>query len=193
MATMEEVRRAVGAVKKAGNRKIVVLHCTTNYPCPLNEVNLRAMLSLKKELGLPVGYSDHTEGILVSAMAVAMGACVLEKHFTLDKNLSGPDHKASLNPEELQELVKAVRNIEKAMGSGVKKPSVSEEGIKKVVRKSIVANKDIPKGAVITKEMLAIKRPGTGIEPGNVKKVIGRKAKKNIKKDSLFKWGDIGS
>lgn len=190
MANMQEVRRAVRVILPV-NKKLILLHCTTNYPCPLNEVNLRAMLSLKKELGLPVGYSDHTEGILVSAMAVAMGACVIEKHFTLDKNLPGPDHKASLNPEELQELVKAVRNVEKAMGGGVKKPAKSEEGSKKVIRKSIVANKDISQGAVITKEMLVIKRPGTGIEPKYLEKIIGRKAKKNIKRDSLLRWNHL--
>ena len=191
MATLSEVKEAVGTIKKAGNNKIILLHCTTNYPCPLEEVNLKAMLTLKKEFNLPVGYSDHTLGVMVPIMAVALGAKVLEKHFTLDKNLPGPDHKASLEPGELKEMVKVIRDTERALGSGIKKPTKSEEKIKKVVRKSVIAKINIPRGAEIKKDMLIIKRPGTGIEPKYLDKVLGRVAKKNIKKDELIIWEKI--
>jgi len=191
MATLSEVKEAVRTIKRAKNNKIILLHCTTNYPCSLEEVNLRAMLTLKKEFNLPVGYSDHTLGILVPVMAVTMGARVLEKHFTLDKHLPGPDHKASLEPDELKEMIKTIRNVEKTLGNGIKKPTRSEEKIKKVARKSIVAKVDIPKGVKITKDMLDIKRPGTGIEPKYLKKIIGRITKKDIFKDEVIYWGKI--
>jgi N-acetylneuraminate synthase/N,N'-diacetyllegionaminate synthase len=191
MANLEEIREAIKTIKKAGNNKIILLHCTTSYPCPLEDVNLRAMLTLKKEFNLPVGYSDHTLGILVPIMAVAMGAKVIEKHFTLNKNLPGPDHKASLEPKEFKEMVKAICDVERALGSGVKKPTKNEEKIKKIVRKSIIAKTDIPKGEKIRKEMLIIKRPGTGIEPKYINKIIGKIAKREIKKDSLIKFQDL--
>jgi len=188
MATLEEVREAVKTIKKQGNNKIILLHCTTNYPCPIEEVNLKTILTLKREFRLPVGYSDHTLGITVPIVAVAMEARVLEKHFTLDKNLPGPDHKASLEPKELEEMVKLVREAEKALGSGIKKPTKSEEKIKKVARKSIVAKTDIPKGTKIKKEMLIIKRPGTGIKPKYIHRLIGRKAKEDIESDELISF-----
>jgi len=191
MTTLKEVGEAVKTMKKAGNNKIILLHCTTNYPCPLEEVNLRAMLTLKKKFGLPVGYSDHTLGITVPIMAVTLGAQVIEKHFTLDRSLPGPDHKASLEPAELKEIVKAIRNAEKALGDGIKKPTKNEEKIKEVIRKSIVARSDILKGTRITKNILIVKRPGTGIEPKYFNKVIGKRAKKDIKKDSLIKFKDL--
>lgn len=191
MANLAEVGEAVKTIKKTGNNKIILLHCTTNYPCPLEEVNLKAMIILKKEFGLPIGYSDHTLGITVPVMAVAMGAQILEKHFTLDKNLSGPDHKASLTPKELKEMVKAIRDTEKALGNGLKKPFKSEERIKKLVRKSIVARQDIPKGVKVKKDMLIVKRPGIGIIPKYLDKIIGKKAKRNIKKDNLISFKDL--
>ena len=191
MATLSEVKEAVGTIKKAGNNKIILLHCTTNYPCPLEEVNLKAMLILKKEFNLPVGYSDHTLGITVPIMAATLGAVILEKHFTINKNLPGPDHKASLEPDELREMVIAIRNTEKALGGGVKKPTKSEEKIKKVVRKSIIAKIDIPKGAKITDEILIIKRPGNGIQPKYLHKVIGKIARGDIKKDNLIKFREL--
>jgi len=191
MATLGEVREAVKIIKRAGNNKIILLHCTTNYPCPLEEVNLRAMITLKKEFNLPIGFSDHTLGITVPITAVSLGANVLEKHFTLDKNLPGPDHKASLEPDELKEMVEAIRNIEKALGSDIKKLAKSEEKIKKVARKSIIAKVDIQKGTKIASDMLIIKRPGTGIEPKYLDKILGRVAKKNIKKDELIIWEKI--
>jgi N-acetylneuraminate synthase/N,N'-diacetyllegionaminate synthase len=191
MATLNEIREAVNTIKKERNNKIILLHCTTNYPCPLEEVNLRAMLTLKKEFNLPVGYSDHTLGILVPIMAVAMGAKIIEKHFTLDKNLPGPDHKASLEPKELKEMVESIRNVEKALGNGIKRPTKNEEKIKSFVRKTIVAKVNIPKGIKITKEMLSIKRAGVGIEPKYLKKIIGKVAKKNIVKEEIITWGKI--
>lgn len=191
MATLDEVREAVTAIKKTGNNKIIVLHCTTNYPCPLEEVNLKAMLTLKKEFNLLVGYSDHTLGIMVSVIAVALGARVIEKHFTLDKNLTGPDHKASLEPKELEAMTKMIRAIEQVLGSGIKKPTKSEEKTKKIARKSIAAAKNIKKGTKITEDMLTIKRPGTGIKPKYLDKIIGRIAKENIKEDSLIKLKDL--
>lgn len=191
MATLNEIREAVETIKKQKNNKLILLHCTTNYPCPSEEVNLRVIQTLKKNFNLPVGYSDHTLGIIVPIMAVAMGAKVLEKHFTLDKNLLGPDHKASLEPEELKEMVEAIRKTEIALGTGVKKSNKSEEKIKKIIRKSIIAKIDIPKRTKITKNMLIIKRPGIGIEPKYLNKVIGKRAKKNIKKDSLIKFQDL--
>jgi N-acetylneuraminate synthase/N,N'-diacetyllegionaminate synthase len=188
MATLNEVREAVNTIKKAGNNKIILLHCTTNYPCPLQEVNLRAMLTLKKQFNLPVGYSDHTLGILLPIMAATMGAKIIEKHFTLNKKLPGPDHKASLEPDELKEMVRTIKDVEKAMGSDIKKLTKSEEKIKKIVRKSIVAKVDIPKGTKITNNMLVIKRPGIGIKPKYLEKIIGRIVKKDIKQDELITW-----
>ncbi|MDI6917988.1 MAG: N-acetylneuraminate synthase, partial [Thermoplasmatales archaeon] len=146
MATLDEVRDAVNAIKNAGNNQIILLHCTSNYPAKIGDCNLRAMHTLEKEFNVPVGYSDHTLGITVSVAAVAMGASVIEKHFTLDKNLPGPDHRASLEPDELKEMVKKIRNVEKALGTGEKKPAESEMETQKVARKSIVAKVNIQKG-----------------------------------------------
>ena len=188
MSTLNEVREAVRVVKKQGNNKIILLHCTTNYPCPLEEVNLRAMQTLKKEFDLPVGYSDHTLGMIVPITAVALGAQVLEKHFTLSRDSLGPDHKASLEPKELKEMVIAIRKAEKALGVGIKKPTKSEEKIKGDARKSIVAMINIPKNTKITENMLIIKRPGIGIEPKYFDKVVGKIAKEYIKKDALIRF-----
>lgn len=191
MASLNEVSEAVNAIRKEGNHKITLLHCTTNYPCPLEDVNLKAIVTLKKEFNLPVGYSDHTLGIEVSIAAVAMGACIIEKHFTLDKNMPGPDHKASLEPAELETLVKSIRNIEQAWGDGIKRPTSSEQEIKKLVRKSIIAKIDIPKGVKISNEMLAIKRPGIGLGPRAFPLVLGKMTRREIKQDSLIKLKDL--
>ena len=191
MATLKEVKDAVHAIRKAGNRKIILLHCTTNYPCPFQEVNLKAMVTLEKKFGLPTGYSDHTAGIVVPVMAVTLGAKVIEKHFTLDKDLPGPDHKASLEPHELKEMVGMVRDAEKALGNGVKKPTASEERIKKVARKSIIAKVDMVSGTKISPRMLIVKRPGTGIQPKAMRQVIGKKAKRIIRKDTVLSWADL--
>jgi len=196
MSDLNEIEEALKTIRKISKKKISLLHCTTNYPCPIEEVNLRAMITLKEKFEkkfapLEIGYSDHTEGITVSIAAVAMGAGILEKHFTLDKNLPGPDHRASLEPQELKEMVKAIRDAEKALGSAIKRPTVNEEKIKKIARKSIIARIDIPRGTKITKDMLVIKRPGNGIEPKYINKVINKKTKKNIKRDELILWQDI--
>jgi len=191
MATLSEVREAVQTIRKQDNNKIVLLHCTTNYPCSLDEVNLRAMQTIKR-LNCLVGYSDHTLGIIVPIMAVTMGAVVIEKHFTLNKNLPGPDHKASLEPEELKRMVKAIRDVEKALGNGVKKPTKGEKKIAKAVRKSIIARVDIPVGSRITKEMLTIKRPGTGLPPKFLEKVVNKRAKVKIRKDEVISQEKIG-
>jgi len=185
MSTLREVKEALDVLKRGRARDIVLLHCVSAYPAEVGEVNLRAMEALKRELKLPVGLSDHTLGISVPIAATALGAVVIEKHFTLDKKLLGPDHKASLGPDELREMVARIREVEKALGSGVKRPTKSENAIKKIVRKSIVAKVNIPMGTVITGEMLELKRPGTGLEPKYLEKVIGKRAKKNIRADEL--------
>lgn len=187
MATLEEISEALHVIKKAGEVQVVILHCVTSYPTRPEEINLRAIETLKKTFHLPTGLSDHTLGITASIAAVALGSCMIEKHFTLDRNLPGPDHKASLKPDELRELVESIRVAEKAMGSGIKKPTAEEEKIKLIVRRSIVAGTYIPQGSIITEDMLAIKRPGTGIAPKNMKDIIGKKAKNVIYKDTLIK------
>ena len=188
MANLGEVEFAIDILVKSGTKRenIAILHCTTNYPCPYKEANLKAMLTLKEAFKLTVGYSDHTLGIEVPIAAVAMGARIIEKHFTLDKKLPGPDHKASLEPGELKEMVKAIKNIEVALGDGIKKPNKSEIEIMKVVRKSIVASKSIKKGEIFTKTNITIKRPGTGISPMRWDEVIGEKANRDFKDDELI-------
>lgn len=191
MSTLEEVWDAVNAIKSINKSELILLHSTSNYPTKIEDCNLRVMQTMKREFDVPIGYSDHTLGITIPVAAVAMGACVLEKHFTLDRNLPGPDHRASLEPEELKEMVKAIRAVEKALGASEKKPVESEREIMKVARKSIVAGLDIPKGAIITREMLAVKRPGTGLKPKYIDEVAGKKAKIAIKKDEMIKIKDI--
>ena len=189
MATIAEIKDAVKVLTDNGvsKDKITVLHCNTEYPTPMEDVNLKAMLHIQRELGVPVGYSDHTLGIEVPIAAVALGATVIEKHFTLDKTLPGPDHKASLEPEELKAMVMAIRNIEKAIGgSGLKEVSKSEAKNKPIARKSIVATKTIKKGDLFSVENLTIKRPGTGISPMQWDEVIGKTAKKDFEEDDLI-------
>ncbi len=190
MAIMKEVKEAIKCIRKTGNNKIVVLHSTTNYPCPFNEVNLRAMQIMMKELDVLVGYSDHASGIQVSLIAVSLGACLIEKHFTLNKSMKGPDHKASIEPKELKEMVKQIRNTEEILGSLIKKPTKSEIPMMKTVRKSIVSLKDIKKGEKFTKNNIGIKRPGTGLEPEYYFTILNKKAKKDIKADELIKKHD---
>jgi N-acetylneuraminate synthase len=190
MATLDEVRDAIGVIKKVGNNKIIVLHCTTNYPCPPDEVNLRAMSTMKNKLSVLVGYSDHTDGIQVPVMASTLGACVIEKHLTLDKNMVGPDHKASLEPDELKKMVHAVRQVNVILGSYVKKPTKSEIKSIKVTRKSLVSLNVIKKGKKFTAKNVGIKRPGTGLPPGYYYQLIGKKAKRNIKSEILISKKD---
>ena len=189
MANITEIKDAVKVLTDNGvsKDKITVLHCNTEYPTPMEDVNLKAMLHIQRELGVPVGYSDHTLGIEVPIAAVALGATVIEKHFTLDKSLPGPDHKASLEPDELKAMVSAIRNIEKAIGgSGLKEVSKSEAKNKPIVRKSIVVAKKIVKGESFTVENLTVKRPGTGISPMQWDEVIGKTAKKDFEEDDLI-------
>lgn len=186
MCTMDEVEASLKVLKDNGATDITLLHCTTDYPAPLKSVNLKAMLTLKEKFGCPVGYSDHTKGIEVSVAAVALGACVIEKHFTLDRNMPGPDHKASLEPDELKELVNAIRNVEKALGDGNKKPTESELQNRNVARKSIVALKPIKKGELLSEDNLTTKRPGNGISPMRWNEIIGAKAKRDYEEDELI-------
>lgn len=192
MSDIGEVEDAIDIISNnSKNEKsefpdLTLLHCTTNYPCPYNEVNLEAMKTLACTFKLPVGYSDHTLGIEVPIAAVAMGATIIEKHFTIDKNLKGPDHKASLEPNELKYMVDSIRNIEQSLGNGIKKPNKSEFKIQEVARKSIVAKKDIKKGEYLTKNNITLKRPGIGISPMKWNEVLGRKAIRNFKEDELI-------
>ncbi len=186
MSTMSEIEEALQALRRSGSGEIVILHCTTEYPAPYDEVNLKAMRTLAETFRCRAGYSDHTEGIEVAVAAAALGAEVIEKHFTLDKTMEGPDHKASLEPSELRRMVRAIRNIEKAMGSGVKEPSESELGNRKAARKSIVAKREILKGEILSEENVTTKRPGNGINPMKWYQVLGTAAIRDFKEDELI-------
>ena len=188
MATLDEVGVALGILEQAGTprKHITVLHCNTEYPTPMVDVNLRAMLAIRDSFGVQVGYSDHTLGIEIAIAAVALGATVIEKHFTLDRNLPGPDHKASLEPKKLKAMVNSIRNIEKAMGDGVKRPSSSEAKNKPIARKSLVAASAIRAGEIFSEANLAVKRPGTGLSPMRWDEVLGRKAPRSFTVDELI-------
>ncbi len=189
MSELPEIAQAVEVLTKDGTltkNDIVLLHCNTEYPTPYCDVNLRAMETLAKEFGVKVGYSDHTNGIEVSIAAVALGARVLEKHFTLDKSLPGPDQKASLDPNELKELVRSIRNIESALGDGVKKSTPSELKNKPIARKSLVAAKQIIRGDIFTTDNLTVKRPGTGVSPMRWNEFLGQIATRDYQKDELI-------
>jgi len=188
MANTGEIEDALDILVKAGTIKenITVLHANTMYPTPMEDVNLKAMVTIGNTFDVVFGYSDHTLGIEVDIAAVAMGASCIEKHFTLDKNMEGPDHKASLEPDELKAMVQGIRNIELALGSSVKKPSKSETPNIKVARKSIVANRDIKKDDILTEDNLAIKRPGDGISPMRWDEIVGSVASKDYKADELI-------
>jgi N,N'-diacetyllegionaminate synthase len=193
MCTLAEVRDSVEAIRSAGCEDIVLLHCTANYPAKLEDSNLRAMLTLKKEFDLPVGYSDHTPEPINPIAATALGAAVYEKHFTSDKSLPGPDHRGSITPPELGQLVKDIRNTEAALGTPEKRPLRSEEENRVKLRKSVVALKRIVKDQVIKREMLTVKRPATGIVPGDIDKVVGKKAKYDIEADSVIAWSALAN
>ena len=185
MSTIEEIKNALSVLINSGTKKdkITVLHANTQYPTPMEDVNLKAMVTIGKELNVNFGYSDHTLGIETDIAAVAMGASCIEKHFTLDCNMDGPDHKASLEPNQLKAMVKAIRNIEKALGSSIKKPSKSEMQNIKIVRKSIVAKTKIKKGEILNEQNLSIKRPGGGISPMKWDDVVGTKSVKDYNED----------
>ncbi|MGS2777506.1 N-acetylneuraminate synthase [Robertmurraya sp. GLU-23] len=186
MSTMEDIRAALDVLIENGAGEITVLHCTTEYPTPFEDVNLTAMKTIHTEFEVPIGYSDHTRGIEIPIAAVAMGATVIEKHFTLDRNMEGPDHKASLEPDELKEMVSAIRNVEKAIGNGEKKPAFSETKNMAIARKSIIANRTIKKGEIFTEENLTVKRPGNGISPMKWFEVIGKQAIRDFEEDELI-------
>ena len=188
MSNMDEVKNALDILVNSGTKKnnITILHANTEYPTPMEDVNLRAMVTIGEELNVGFGYSDHTLGIEVDIAAVAMGASCIEKHFTLDCNMEGPDHKASLEPDQLREMVKAIRNIELALGNGIKKPSKSELPNIQIVRKSIIAKTKIKKGDILNETNLAVKRPGNGVSPMKWDEVIDTKATKNYKEDELI-------
>lgn len=191
MCTMDEVREAVEWIEQRGNKQITILHCTSNYPAPYDEVNMNAMTTLDTEFPYDIGYSDHTKGIIIPIMAVCMGATVIEKHFTLDKNMEGPDHKASLNVDELKEMIEAIRNVEMAKGNGTKKPSPSEKNTRMVARKSIVMKRAMRKGEKIAIEDLEIKRPGTGLEPKYIDDVCGRVLVRNKDIEEMLSLDDL--
>ena len=186
MCDMDEIQAAIQVLRENGTKEIKLLHCNTEYPTPFVDVNLRAMQSMRDTFGVEVGYSDHTKGIEVPIAAVALGAVLIEKHFTLSCNMEGPDHKASLEPAELANMVTSIRNIEEALGSGDKTPSPSEKKNIYVARKSIVAAKDIKKGDILTENNITVKRPGTGISPMKWNNVIGTKAVRDFEEDELI-------
>jgi N,N'-diacetyllegionaminate synthase len=188
MANLDEIQEALEVLIKAGTskEKVTVLHATTEYPCPIDEVNLRAMHAISTAFGVKVGYSDHTQGIEVPIAAVAIGARVIEKHFTLDRTMEGPDHKASLEPDELKAMVLAIRHVEQAMGDGVKRPSKSEKKNIFVARKSILALRPIKVGEAFSNNNLTVKRPGNGISPMRWDEIIGQKATRNFSEDELI-------
>jgi N,N'-diacetyllegionaminate synthase len=188
MSTLDEIGNALSLLIKAGTKKnnITVLHCNTEYPTPMEDVNLRAMLTIKNSFNVKVGYSDHTLGIEIPIAAVALGATIIEKHFTLDRNMQGPDHRASLEPAELKAMVAAIRNIEKALGDGEKYPSPSELLNLPIVRKSIVAKKALKKGEIFSENNLSVKRPGTGVSPMKWDSYLGKASDKNYEPDDLI-------
>ncbi|WP_297417047.1 N-acetylneuraminate synthase [Clostridium sp.] len=186
MCEIREIEEAMKILKENGSGEITLLHCTTEYPAPIEDVNLKAMLTLKEKFNVNVGYSDHTKGIEVPIAAVAMGAMVIEKHFTLDKSMEGPDHKASLEPSELKEMINSIRNVELAMGNGEKKPAASEVKNIEIARKSIVAKVGIKKDDILTEENITVKRPGNGISPMKWFEVLGKKAIRDFEEDELI-------
>jgi N-acetylneuraminate synthase/N,N'-diacetyllegionaminate synthase len=191
MAFLEEVEEAVRVARSAGNEQLVVLHCVSSYPADPVDANLRAMGTLEEALGLPVGFSDHTQGIEAPLAAVALGACVVEKHFTLDSDMDGPDHKASLEPGALAALVRSIRTVEASLGDGVKRPVASEEENRNLVRRSLVAREDIAAGATLTAAMLTALRPGGGISPAERERVVGRTSRRAVREGEPIAWSDL--
>jgi N,N'-diacetyllegionaminate synthase len=200
MGTLDEVAEAVACVRDRQERNIshkslaemlTLLHCTTNYPAPLESVNLKAMETMKDEFHLPVGYSDHTAGTLISPVAVALGATVIEKHFTLDRELPGPDHKASLEPDEFERMVKDIRDIERSLGTGIKAPSDAELEIRKLVRRSVFTCRPVTAGTAIREGDLTLLRPEGGIPPKEMVSIIGRVAIRDLEAGECLQWSDL--
>lgn len=192
MSTLGEVEQAINILKSTGNKNIKIMHCTTDYPTAEEDVNVRAMVTMREAFKVPVGLSDHTVGNEAAVVAVALGAEFVEKHITLDNKMDGPDHKASMEPMEFKSYITAIRNAEKVLGDGIKRPTAREVLIMKDVRRSIVAKIDLAKGTVIEKTMLAYKRPGSGIKPELADVVAGRILKRDIYADELITWEDLG-
>ncbi len=186
MSTLDEVIEAVSTLRSSGCENLVLLHCVSNYPAKPSEVNLRAMQTMRAAFDVPVGFSDHTEGIAVALAAVALGACVIEKHFTLDRRLPGPDHRASLEPAELQSLIEGIRKVESALGTGRKVPTATEMNTANVARRSLIAALDIAAGAILKRDMISLKRPGTGLPPTMLESVLGRRLREDVPSGSLF-------
>ena len=191
MSTLDEVTEAVDIIVASGNRRLSLLHCVTEYPAPVDEVNLRAMLTLRDAFGFAVGYSDHTQGFEIAVAAVALGARIIEKHFTLSRDMEGPDHKASLEPDELKALIAAIRNVEQALGDGVKVPAPCEIKNIAIARKSVVAERDIAVGEPLSLENVAVKRPGDGIQPRDLENIMGRTVAVDIEAGSVVSWEDL--
>jgi N-acetylneuraminate synthase/N,N'-diacetyllegionaminate synthase len=191
MSTLGEVEKAINILKSTGNQKIKIMQCTTDYPTALEDVNLRAMLTMREAFKVPVGLSDHTIGNEAAIAAVALGAEFIEKHITLSRDLEGPDHKASMEPKDFKEYVNAIRNTEILLGDGIKRPTRREELIMREGRRSIVASEDLKKGTIIERYMLAYKRPGNGIKPEMADIVVGRELKRDLKEDEVMQWDYI--
>ena len=191
MCEINEVEDAIKVLKENGASDITLLHCTTEYPAPFEDVNLMSIKTLEKKFNLKVGYSDHTQGIAISIAAVALGAKVIEKHFTLDRNMEGPDHKASIEPSELKQMVKEIRNIEVSLGDGNKTVSLSEKKNQNIVRKSIIAKREIKKGDIFSADNITTKRPGNGINPMEWNNIVGRVAKHDYEEDYLIKMDEL--
>lgn len=191
MSEMREVEQTVRTLQKAGQDQIALLHCVSSYPAPTEDVNLRAMDTLRQVFNVPVGYSDHTEGIRVAVLAVACGACIIEKHLTLDRKLPGPDHRMSLEPDEFKTMVRAVRSVETALGDGVKRPMESERNTRAIARRSLVAATDLPAGTVLEAHHLTAKRPGLGLPPSELARLIGRRLSKSLRADDMITWSDM--
>jgi N-acetylneuraminate synthase len=192
MSNLDEVVASVEALRAAGNKDLVLLHCVSNYPAAPASVNLRAMKTLEERFDVPVGYSDHTQGIAISLAAVALGACVIEKHFTLDCNLPGPDHRASIEPHELAEMVRGIRMVQTAIGDGIKRPVSEEMSTAAVARRSLVAAADLPAGTVLTADHIAIRRPGSGLPPSMYSQVVGRRLLAELGAGNLFTMEMLG-
>jgi N-acetylneuraminate synthase len=186
MSNLDEVAAAMDVIDAAGNTEVALLHCVSNYPADPGSVNLRAMKTLEERFSVPVGYSDHTEGITIPIGAAALGACILEKHFTLDRTLPGPDHRASLEPRELAAMVRSIKDVQAALGDGAKRPAAEELNTAAVARRSLVAACDLHAGTVLTQTMVDIRRPGTGLPPGALKTVLGRTLNRDVVAGTLF-------
>lgn len=191
MSSLGEVEKALEVFEGVGNTRVQLMHCTTDYPTSVEDVNLRAMITLREAFHLPVGYSDHTLGFEAAIAATALGAVCIEKHITIDRNMPGPDHKASMPPKEFKEYVKRIRSTEALLGDGKKKPTKNEMQIMKQVRRSILAVRDLPAGTILNKEMFCYKRPGTGISPEHADILAGRVLKRNVGKEEPIMWEDV--